>query len=656
MVGFVRKSIFLYFPSISIYTLYLLYDIMFVRIRQILVHFNKHKLKTRFDDQEKTVEKQDSPNILQFASAKFYGIADDYARFIEKRQLLDETLWRKFVRVFSECSDIQDDGWRCEYWGKMMRGACMTYSYTHNETLYRTLTQTVQELLAAQDIKGRLSGYDTEHEFRGWDMWGRKYILVGLEYYYEICRDKALKEKVLSAMCRHLDYILGHVGNAEGQLSITDTSEWWGGVNSCSILEPVIQLYKLTGNEPYRDFAEYIILTGGCKAGSLIDAVREGKKPSDFPVMKAYEIMSFFEGVLAYYEISGQKEYLELVKQFAETVYANEITVIGCAGCTHELFDGAAEKQTEYSETIMQETCVTVTWMRLLARLWENAFSAEYMDRIEQSARNALYGSINTQWKEGYSFEKKARMAPLPFDSYSPLYNNVRGRGIGGFKEFPEGGFYGCCACIGAAGTALYPLYAIVKRGDLFFVNFLLDGDAADKTPEGQDIYIACKTDRFASAAAKITVKIAQPERFSLAVRIPSWCKDAEISCGESKAEMRGGYAVFERVWKDGDEVMLHFPAELTQVHKNGKVAFAYGPFVLARDEAKEAGDITQIDASLLQAGGLRYTIEKAENGEQMRISLHYNGKKILLTDYASCGKDWISERNRVTVWMQERG
>ena len=96
------------------------------------------------------MEKQDRPNILQFASAKFYGIADGYARFIEKRQLLDETLWRKFVRVFSECSDIQDDGWRCEYWGKMMRGACMTYSYTHNETLYRTLTQTVQELLAAQ--------------------------------------------------------------------------------------------------------------------------------------------------------------------------------------------------------------------------------------------------------------------------------------------------------------------------------------------------------------------------------------------------------------------------------------------------------------------------------------------------------------------------
>lgn len=599
---------------------------------------------------------QDSPKYLRFSLAKFYGIADDYARFIEKRQLSDETLWQKFVRVFSEHSDIQDDGWRCEYWGKMMRGACMTYAYTLNETLYRTLTQTVEDLLAVQDAEGRFSGYDIEHEFRGWDMWGRKYVLVGLEYYYEICRDRALKEKIRSAVCRHLDYIIDHVGNAEEQVSITYTSEWWGGVNSCSILEPVIQLYKLTGNESYKGFAEYIVSSGGCKAGSLIDAVREGKKPAEFPVTKAYEIMSFFEGLLAYYEISGQKEYLELVKSFVETVYANEITVIGCAGCTHELFDGAAEKQTEYSETIMQETCVTVTWMRLLARLWENTFSAEYMDRIEQSARNALYGSINTYWEEGYSFEKNARMAPLPFDSYSPLFNNVRGRGIGGFKEFPEGGFYGCCACIGAAGTALYPLYAIVKRGDLFFINFLLNGKMTDKTSGGQDICISCQTDYPAGMSAKITVNIVQPEKFSLAVRVPAWCKEAEIFCGEDRAEMRGGYAVFERVWKGGDEITLRLPAEFTPLCRNDKIAFTYGPLVLARDEGKESGKITEIGMPLLQDGKLQYSMEEAEDGEQLRILLQCDDRKILLTDYASCGKDWLSKRNRITVWMQKRG
>ena len=28
------------------------------------------------------------------------------------------------------------------------------------------------------------------------------------------------------------------------------------------------------------------------------------------------------------------------------------------------------------------------------------------------------------------------------------------------------------------------------------------------------------------------------------------------------------------------------------------------------------------------------------------------NGGSVLLTDYASCGKNWLSERNRITVWM----
>ena len=151
-----------------------------------------------------------------------------------------------------------------------------------------------------------------------------------------------------------------------------------------------------------------------------------------------YETMSFFEGLLAYYEITGDEKYLDIVVKFADAVNESDITVIGCAGCTGEIFDNAAIKQTEYADTIMQETCVTVTWMRLNARLWENTFDAKYMCRIEKSALNAFYGSINTRELPMYSFEKKALTPALPFDSYSPLYNNVRSRKIGALRNFPR--------------------------------------------------------------------------------------------------------------------------------------------------------------------------------------------------------------------------
>ena len=58
----------------------------------------------------------------------------DYAvRFIEDYQLMKPELWAEFVQQFRNTpvkADDADDGWRGEYWGKMMRGACFTYQYT----------------------------------------------------------------------------------------------------------------------------------------------------------------------------------------------------------------------------------------------------------------------------------------------------------------------------------------------------------------------------------------------------------------------------------------------------------------------------------------------------------------------------------------------
>ena len=47
-----------------------------------------------------------------------------------------------------------------------------------------------------------------------------------------------------------------------------------------------------------------------------------------------------------------------------------EISIIGCSGCTHELFDHTAVRQTQTDyEGIVQETCVTVTWMKFCMQL-----------------------------------------------------------------------------------------------------------------------------------------------------------------------------------------------------------------------------------------------------------------------------------------------
>lgn len=587
----------------------------------------------------------------EFMQAAYGGLPDKYARFIEEKQLKDEKLWKKFADVFKTNADVADGGWRGEYWGKMMRGACLTYLYTYSEGLYAVLESAVRSLLAAQDGFGRISCYDIAHEFSGWDVWGRKYVLVGLEYFYGICRDGQLRERILSAMCAQADYMTEKVGGGKGQIPVTQTSEWWGGVNSASVLEPFVQLYKLTGEEKYLRFAEYIISTGGCRDGNLIDLLVSGKQPYEFPETKAYETMSFFEGLIAYYEATGKEKYLSVAIKFADAVQKSDITVIGCAGCTHELFDHSEEMQTEYSDIIMQETCVTVTWMRFLARLWRLTADARYMDWIEQSARNALYGSINTQDCKMYSLEKKTELDPLPFDSYSPLYNNRRGRGVGGYKEFADGGYYGCCACIGAAGTALYPLYAAVRKGDGFYINFFMNGSAKGVAPSGRDVSFSFETDYPAGGLFSARIYLNVPETFTVFVRAPEWCETAAECCGE-RARACGGYIAFTREWHNGDRITAECDMRLRVQKKNGKAAYLYGALVLARDEQKECCDLTAPLIPILHGRTPVFERLPEAEGEQVRIQLSTAHGNVLLTDYASCGKNWTKENSRISVWF----
>ncbi|MBQ2735771.1 MAG: glycoside hydrolase family 127 protein, partial [Clostridia bacterium] len=232
--------------------------------------------------------------------SSFGGVLAKAIEFIRENQIMDVALWQKCVEQFRIHPDGEKRAWRGEYWGKMMRGACMIQACTHDDELYRVLEDSVCDLLTTQDELGRFSTYTVELEFNGWDMWCRKYVLLGFQYFLEICRDDSLKERIVAAMCRHADYILDKIGSEKGKMDILRTSRAWGAVNSSSILEPMVRLYSLTGVQRYLDFASYIVDRGFCLDGSLIKrALEDIRIPFEYPSVKAYEIMSCFEGLIA---------------------------------------------------------------------------------------------------------------------------------------------------------------------------------------------------------------------------------------------------------------------------------------------------------------------------------------------------------------------
>ncbi len=600
---------------------------------------------------------------------KFHGLADQTARFLQKEQLSDPVQWAKFVDVYRSQPDDDNQGWRGEYWGKMMRGAALVYAYTRDPALYAVLEETVRDMMTVAEEDGRVSTYKKNAEFDSWDLWSRKYVILASEYFMEVCPDEALKSELLTFICRCADYILAHIG--PDKKKITTASRSWYGINSSSILEPMVKLYKLTGEKKYLDFAAYIVEEGGAEGIHIFELAYENKLyPYQYGVSKAYEMTSCFEGLLEYYFVTGVEKYRIAVENYAKAVLDSEISIIGSCGITHELFDHTRTRQTVRYDGVMQETCVTVTWMKFCSRLLELTGDSVYADAMEQSFYNAYLGAVNTEFKHcDYATKNVEGVVKtyMPFDSYSPLTPGKRGQKVGGYQLLPDKSYYGCCACIGAAGVGVFLQHAVTADEKSITVNFFESG-TAEFVVNGVPVTLTMTTGYPVDGRIAIRVQAEQPVHFELKVRCPGW------------AEMPKGYAVYEQEWKD-DEIVLtfampirlhtpehweedvvyidmsnnapgyHCAGPMQVFHKaeeDNYVAVTRGPLTLGADSRTgKPADSLYVPA---------YAAEKCEpviaDGVPCRVKLRFtpeNGEPYCLVDYASAGLDWETD---IAAWL----
>ena len=306
--------------------------------------------------------------------------------------------------------------WQTEFWGKYMHAAAPFARapfarMTGDKRLAANIEAAVANLLPSQLPDGYLGNYCEEARCgRGWDVWGCKYTMLGLLFHYDLTGSKAS----LDAAARLCDYLRGVFGPGKKDIVL---SGQYKGMPSCSVLEPVVWLYKRTKHPEHLAFAKYIVSQMDehpdgphliRDAGVPVAARTADAKPGyegQNPGLKAYEMMSCYQGLLEYYEVTGDRRCLDAAVKTAESIVATEVNICGGSTCVEHWYTGALRQNRPYMR--QQETCVLTTWMRLCEKLLTLTGESRWADELEKTFYNAYLGALHPDGSK--------------FATYSPL-------------------------------------------------------------------------------------------------------------------------------------------------------------------------------------------------------------------------------------------
>lgn len=534
--------------------------------------------------------------------------------------------------------------WRSEFWGKWLTSAVTAYRWNQGAELKTTIADAVTQLRAAQDAEGYIGAYAPANHLQRWDVWGRKYTLLGLLAWHEASGDPA----ALAAARRAADHLLTEMGPGKGNPFKNDM---WSGMATSSVLEPMVLLYNRTGDRRYLDFSHWIVaewqqaygpdLVRKALAGSSVFKMFPAPDPKKKGYgsagnSKAYEMMSCYEGLLELYRATGTADYrLAAEKVFAD-IRDTEITIIG-SGSDWERWSNGKARQTEPWMKGM-ETCVTVTWMKFAAQLLRLTGDPAYADQIELSTYNALLGAFPRDgrwWAHHIPLAGTKERAP----EQCTMHQN-------------------CCVANGPRALMLLPELAVMQNRAGPVVNLYGTMTASVALDDGRRVKLEQESNYPVEDTVKIRVTPDRRGEFTLSLRIPSWSTRTEVTVNGEKARVApaGAYCRLNRTWQAGDVVTLKLDLTPRVVRAPGAAKFAAlvrGPVVFAQDARlvrPEARARLAVDGG---APSLRFVPQKAGSpfwlvGEVPAEA----GGKISFCDFASAGNTWSAD-STYKVWFE---
>lgn len=555
---------------------------------------------------------------------------------------------------------------------------------THPDSELEQLADIVVEIIAkAQHPDGYINSYFTIAKpearwtnLRDWhELYCAGHFFEAAAAYYQAVGNT----QVLDTARKFVDYLLEVFGSNPEQIP--------GYPGHEEIELALVKLYQVTDDERYLQLSKFFIEERGRQPHFFdFESEQRDEKPAGdyrywqahLPVRKqttaeghAVRAVYLYTAVadIAYY--TRDQELIETCFEVWQNVVRRRMYITGGIGASAHgesfSFDYDLPNDRAYSETCA--AIGLIFWAQRMLKLIQNSEFADVMEL-------ALYNSALS----GISLDGRRFFYVNPLEVWPEACHN---RADQRHVKVTRQPWFGCACCPPNIARLLASLgsYIYTKTNEREIYTNLYIGGTAEIELGDQIILITQNSELPWNGKVKLTLRVAKPEQFTLALRIPGWCSAPKIAVNGEAVNLNTisdkGYAKITRVWVDGDTVDLDFPMETVLITANpkvransGKKAVMRGPLVYCLEEVDNGADLhnlilnanTKFDVSfdpnllngiaIISAEGVRELANWDDTLYRVNASLETQPVKLTFIPYYA----WANrDPGEMLVWVRYR-
>jgi len=457
--------------------------------------------------------------------------------------------------------------------GKVFDAGSLLAQYTSDPKVDERNQYIMDQLRSSRDKDGYIGFWNVEPNNKqnqiNWILHEQEYItLAFVRNFRTTGNPQSLADAKVMA-----DYIMKMFpANEKGEHNL-------GNISCIGITEAFVELYRVSGEKKYLDFAKNVqfhpqwYYTKPFSAWSEL-MPRIGK-------FHVYTHLAHLQADSELYRLTGVEDYIKKSQWMKQASFEHGRGMLLVVGSMSFLEENDYEQNGSLRSN---ESCVTAYFLRWIDSLMRLEGDMRYGDIMERTIYNAQFGAQSPNGRQ--------------ITYYTPFTGQRRFQKIDNF----------CCNGNHRRGVVELSQKVYYRTPDGGIALNLFTSSDKKFEVKGKTVEIKQETAYPSSGEVKLSFTCSEPVEFAFSFRVPRWCEkvgvrvndEAPIAIDPLKQEL-GSY-VLNRTWKNGDVVNISMPMEWRLVRgramQDGRAALLRGPVLYTISKTLNAEALKKVSST----------------------------------------------------------